>query len=202
MGRIPLISYLKNLSEVKKSLFIGLMTVLGIRSNAQHLSGTVYSASDSLSIAGVHITVKGTYSGTFTDPNGAFKLNFGKSDSVRLQFTSIGYVPLEMMAVAGQKKLLQVYLQQTAYQKDEVVLKATRADRSTAMAYTDIDLETIESRNFGQDIPYLLQSEPGVVVTSDAGAGVGYTGIRIRGSDPTRINITVNGVPIPPTPPV
>ncbi|MDP6909645.1 MAG: TonB-dependent receptor, partial [Flavobacteriales bacterium] len=125
-----------------------------------------------------------------------FKLNYGKADSVRLQLTSIGYKPKELIAIAGQKKLLQIYMEPTAYQKDEVVLVSTRANRNTATAYTDLNLETIERRNFGQDIPYMLELEPSVVVTSDAGAGVGYTGIRIRGTDPTRINVTLNGIPV------
>ena len=94
------------------------------------------------------------------------------------------------------QKLHQIYLTPTSYEKDAVVVNATRANRNTATAYTDVDLETIERRNFGQDIPVLLELEPSVVSSSDAGAGVGYTGIRIRGSDPTRINVTLNGIPI------
>jgi iron complex outermembrane receptor protein len=56
--------------------------------------------------------------------------------------------------------------------------------------------EEIAKNNLGQDIPFLLQNSPSVIVNSDAGAGVGYTGINIRGSDATRINVTVNGIPI------
>ena len=59
-----------------------------------------------------------------------------------------------------------------------------------------IDKKELEKKNMGQDLPYLLSTTPSVAVTSDAGAGVGYTGIRIRGSDPTRINVTINGIPI------
>ena len=76
------------------------------------------------------------------------------------------------------------------------MVSSTRADRKSGTAFTVVDLETIETRNFGQDIPFVLEMEPSVVATSDAGAGVGYTGIRIRGTDPTRINVTFNGVPV------
>src|SRR5690606_35074660 len=55
--------------------------------------------------------------------------------------------------------------------------------------------EELSSRNLGQDVPILMNFMPGVVTTSDAGAGVGYTGIRVRGSDGTRVNVTINGVP-------
>ncbi|SOE21494.1 iron complex outermembrane recepter protein [Spirosomataceae bacterium TFI 002] len=78
---------------------------------------------------------------------------------------------------------------------NEVVVNATRASVKSGMAFTTIGKQTIEKQNLGQDIPFLLNQTPSVVVTSDAGAGVGYTGIRIRGTDPTRINVTLNGVP-------
>ena len=53
----------------------------------------------------------------------------------------------------------------------------------------------MEPRNLGQDLPILLNFLPSVVTTSDAGAGIGYTGIRVRGSDATRVNVTINGIP-------
>jgi iron complex outermembrane receptor protein len=78
---------------------------------------------------------------------------------------------------------------------NEVVVKSTRANAKTGMAYSTIREEEISKQNLGQDIPFLLNQMPSVVVTSDAGAGVGYTGIRVRGSDATRVNVTINGVP-------
>lgn len=78
---------------------------------------------------------------------------------------------------------------------NEVVVKATRASIKTGMAFTEVRKEQLEKQNLAQDLPFLLNQQPSVVVTSDAGAGIGYTGIRIRGTDPTRINVTINGVP-------
>ncbi|RFS15491.1 TonB-dependent receptor [Emticicia sp. C21] len=78
---------------------------------------------------------------------------------------------------------------------NEVVVKSTRANEKTGMAFTNVYQRDIKKQNLGQDLPFLLNQLPSVVVSSDAGAGVGYTGIRIRGSDPTRINVTLNGVP-------
>ncbi|MDB4656045.1 TonB-dependent receptor [Flavobacteriales bacterium] len=181
---------------MKKQLLIVALCLCALKMQAQTISGNVYSASDSTAIPGVNVTVAGTYSGTFTDSEGKFDIRYGKADSVKLDLTFIGYENREVSVVAGQKKLHQIYLTPTSYEKDAVVVNATRANRNTATAYTDVDLETIERRNFGQDIPVLLELEPSVVSTSDAGAGVGYTGIRIRGSDPTRINVTLNGIPI------
>ena len=78
----------------------------------------------------------------------------------------------------------------------EAVVTATRATDKTGTAYQNVSREQLQARNFGQDIPYLLDQTPSVVTTSDAGTGVGYTGIRIRGTDGTRINVTLNGVPV------
>jgi iron complex outermembrane receptor protein len=76
-----------------------------------------------------------------------------------------------------------------------VVVKATRANGKTPTTFTNLSQEKIQQQNFGQDVPFLLNWTPSVVTTSDAGTGIGYTGIRIRGSDPTRINVTINGIP-------
>ncbi len=78
---------------------------------------------------------------------------------------------------------------------NEVVVSSTRANQKMGMAFTNVYQKDLKKNNLGQDLPFLLNQLPSVVVSSDAGAGVGYTGIRIRGTDPTRINVTLNGVP-------
>ena len=78
---------------------------------------------------------------------------------------------------------------------DEVEVSSIRAKASDPVTHTNIDKEYLKSRNLGQDIPVLLNYLPGVVTTSDAGAGIGYTGIRVRGSDASRVNVTLNGIP-------
>ena len=79
---------------------------------------------------------------------------------------------------------------------NEVNVNALRAGEKTPVTFTNISKSKIEKGNLGQDLPYIISFTPSVVTTSDAGAGVGYTGFRIRGSDPTRINVTVNGIPL------
>lgn len=76
-----------------------------------------------------------------------------------------------------------------------VEVKSTRASQKAPFAKTNITKEELQRQNLGQDLPFLLQQTPSVVVNSDAGNGIGYTGIRIRGSDATRINVTLNGIP-------
>ena len=78
----------------------------------------------------------------------------------------------------------------------EVQIISTRATSRTPVAFTDIKKDQITKQNFGLDIPFLLTSIPSILTTSDAGTGVGYTSIRVRGTDGTRINITSNGIPL------
>jgi iron complex outermembrane receptor protein len=78
---------------------------------------------------------------------------------------------------------------------DEVLVSAVRVTAKTPVSFSNLDKKEIAPRNLGQDIPILMNYLPSVVTTSDAGNGVGYTGIRVRGSDATRVNVTINGIP-------
>jgi iron complex outermembrane receptor protein len=80
-------------------------------------------------------------------------------------------------------------------QLDEVLVSAVRVTTKTPVSFSNLDKKEIKYRNLGQDIPVLMNFLPSVVTTSDAGNGMGYTGIRVRGSDATRINVTINGIP-------
>ncbi|WP_300851728.1 TonB-dependent receptor, partial [uncultured Bacteroides sp.] len=85
-------------------------------------------------------------------------------------------------------------LQTVGLQEVEVI--ATRATAHTPVAYTNLSKEQLKKANTGVDMPYLLTFTPSVLTTSDAGAGIGYTSIRVRGTDATRINVTTNGIPM------
>ena len=78
---------------------------------------------------------------------------------------------------------------------EEINVTSTRVVKEQPFSFSNIDKSNLESRNLGQDLPILLNFLPSVVTTSDAGAGIGYTGIRVRGSDATRVNVTINGIP-------
>jgi len=79
---------------------------------------------------------------------------------------------------------------------EEVNIIATRAQDKTPTTYSMMNHVDIEKNNLGQDLPFIIENTPSVVVTSDAGTGIGYTGINIRGTDLTRINVTLNGIPV------
>ncbi len=80
-------------------------------------------------------------------------------------------------------------------QLDEVLVSAVRVTTKTPVSFSNLDKKEIKFRNLGQDIPVLMNFLPSVITTSDAGNGVGYAGIRVRGSDATRVNVTINGIP-------
>lgn len=80
-------------------------------------------------------------------------------------------------------------------QLDDVLVSAVRVTSKTPVTFSNMDKKEIRYRNLGQDIPVLMNYLPSVVTTTDAGGGIGYTGIRVRGSDATRVNVTINGIP-------
>src|SRR5579872_4261097 len=88
----------------------------------------------------------------------------------------------------GNRDSLKLFLQ-------PVEVRALRAGEKAPFTKTDIGKRQIELTNIGQDLPFLLEQTPSVVINSDAGNGVGYTGIHIRGTDDSRINMTLNGIP-------
>lgn len=78
----------------------------------------------------------------------------------------------------------------------EISVVANRAGEKEPVTHDNLYAAEINRRDFGQDMPYIIENSPSVVISSDAGAGIGYTSLRLRGTDPTRINVTLNGVPI------
>ena len=80
-------------------------------------------------------------------------------------------------------------------QLEEAIVKAVRVKSNAPVTHSNLTKKEIDKRNLGQDIPMLLNFLPSVVTASDAGAGVGYTYLRVRGSDATRVNVTINGIP-------
>lgn len=140
--------------------------------------------------------IKNTQLSATSDGNGNFEFKNLKNETYIFTTKCLGYADhIDTVIVNGNLQFV-VSLEESNKQLDEVVVNATRVDKNSGMAFNNIDAETLKKQNLGQDAPYMLNQLPSVVVNSDAGNGVGYTGIRIRGSDGTRINVTINGVPV------
>lgn len=147
-------------------------------------------------LAGANTLIKGTTIGSPTNSDGTFEFRNLKEGNYTLQITFIGFERKEVKVNLNENKTLEINLEPSAILTDEVFVSATRAKSKTPMAYSNVSKDALESKNLGQDIPYLLQLTPSFVATSDAGAGVGYTNFRIRGTDLNRINVSIDGIPI------
>lgn len=159
------------------------------------LKGKILDASNGLPIKGVSIKMADSYLETLSDQNGDFYFPEGKHASVRLIFSHISYEK-DTMDVQFPSNGLEIRMRLHTYLSEEITISATRVGDESAIAHSNISKTELEKYNLGQDMPYLLQLSPSMVVTSDAGHGIGYTGMRLRGSDASRINVTVNGIPV------
>lgn len=160
------------------------------------LSGTVTDKQTGEKIAGAVVMLRETFIGTQTDDAGFYKLTKLKAGTYTVVAHMIGYTDQKQEITIDRNMTFDIALPLLTRVADEVIVSATRANDKSGIAFTNVDRTTIEKQNTGQDVPYLLETQPSVVVSSDAGAGVGYTGIRIRGTDATRINVSINGIPV------
>ena len=146
-------------------------------------------------VVGANIAIENTFAGMATDASGKFQFRNLKSGDYQIKVSFIGFEMIQQTVKLAADVSLEINLKPSEILTDEVMVTATRAGEKTPMAYTTIEKEDLQQHNSGQDIPYLLSQIPSLITTSDAGAGVGYTGLRIRGTDPSRINVTINGIP-------
>ncbi len=147
-------------------------------------------------LAGAQVILKNTYFRTVTDNQGHFQFSGIKRGNYVLLTSFVGFETRQDSVNISGDQNLELALKESAFVTDAVIISAVRATQNTPTTFSTIGKEEIERQNLAQDLPYLLANEPSVVATSDAGTGVGYTGLRIRGSDITRINVTINGIPL------
>ena len=183
-----------------KNVFIVLAwMMLGGTSIAQvSMVGRVLDV-DGNPVVGANIIILKTKKGAVTDENGRYEIKSIEPGDYSTQISHVGFRTLARKIVVPDnvpRYVLNVQMIEAVLDLDALIVKATRAGEKTPVAYTNLNKEEIEENNLGQDVPYLLRWTPSAVVTSDAGTGIGYTGIRIRGTDPSRINVTINGIPL------
>lgn len=147
-------------------------------------------------LPGATVVIKNSSIGVVSDIDGKFALKEISEGNYVLKVGFLGYVNVEKLVIVENDLTVDFQLNENVLMGEEVIVYATRANDKTPTTYSEVSKEEIAERNLGQDMPFLLRFTPSMVTTSDGGAGVGYTGMRIRGSDATRINVTVNGIPI------
>ena len=162
------------------------------------IKGKVSSKSSHESIAGATLQINNTFIASQSKSDGTFEITNLKKGTYILRTSIIGFLTqLDTITIKENKDVnIVIELEESTVLMDEVIVAATRTDERSAIANSSLNKSQIADQNLGQDLPYLLNQLPSVVTTSDAGAGVGYTGIRMRGIDATRINVTINGIPV------
>ncbi len=144
-------------------------------------------------LPGASIVVEGTTQGTSTDFEGNFSITLPEGEYVFV--VSVISEPKYITVNLNKDRYMVINMFKDPVSLDEVFVSAIRVTNETPVTFSNFTKEEFTPRNLGQDIPILMNFLPSVVTTSDAGAGVGYTGIRVRGSDATRVNVTINGIP-------
>lgn len=180
--------------------FLVLMSLFTLHAWSQHdVDGRLIQSSSGEGIEDAYVTL---FSGdefigsVSSDKRGYFQLQSPSKTNLVLRISHIAFENRTIMLHPDSLRGQIYVLESIVNVSDEAMVKSTRMGKDLLGTHSDISKKEIEQSNLGQDLPFLLNQIPGAVVNSDAGAGIGYTGIRIRGVDPTRINVTINGIPV------
>jgi iron complex outermembrane receptor protein len=159
---------------------------------AQDIQGRIVDAVTGQPISQATIELEGRGSVT-ANGSGMFSVPIRFFKNTPVTISSVGYKTIKGTLTDNQSQ--EFRLERYNLMMAPVEVRATRAAENAPFTKTNISKTEIANQNLGQDLPYLLNQTPSVIVNSDAGNGIGYTGIRIRGTDATRINMTINGIP-------
>lgn len=181
-----------------KNLFTALFALLlPVLASAQFsISGKVTDHETGEVLPGAIITLDNGASNTVSNLKGLFIFKNLKTGTYTLKINYNGYLTDEKKIDLTTNTTVDFALLHSNVMTEEVTVSATRAANNSPTAFTNIDKKDIDKNNSGRGFEYLLEQTPSTVVSSNAGNGVGYTSIRIRGSDATRINVTLNGIPL------
>ncbi|HLP04731.1 MAG TPA: TonB-dependent receptor [Paludibacter sp.] len=177
-----------------RQIFMAAFLLLGaVTAFAQHtIRGKVYDEKGN-ALAGATIQVENTTLRKATGKDGSFAFDKLTNTSYQLKISYMGYETLTLHTETERELVLK--LQPLSVSINEITVTSLRANDKSPLAYSNIGKESLSKSNLGQDLPYLISNTPSLVITSDAGTGIGYTNFRIRGTDASRINVTINGIP-------
>ncbi|MFZ4706647.1 MAG: TonB-dependent receptor [Bacteroidales bacterium] len=160
------------------------------------LDGKVTDKTNGQPLQSAHVALQNSYRQVATSPDGLYSIARIKPGTYDVSVSFVGYQTSLQTIVINNSRHFDIALDRKIFMEDEVIISSTRAGDRTPVTYENINREKLTQRNLVQDLPALVSLSPSVVTTSDAGNGVGYSSMRIRGTDMTRINVTVNGIPL------
>jgi iron complex outermembrane recepter protein len=181
---------------LKCMMLATLMAVSWSASAQAVIRGYVKDKQTGQALAGATVVLTKSQQVEVADENGYFSFAQLTEGNYEAEIRFVGYKTVNQTLEANQSGWVSILLEEDVRITDQVIVLATRVNEKGATTFTTINKATLQKQNFGQDLPMTLNWTPSLVTTSDAGAGVGYTGLRIRGSDATRINVTINGIPV------
>ncbi|MFC2090192.1 TonB-dependent receptor [Bacteroidota bacterium] len=183
---------------MRKQVATGLVyLVFALHLNAQYVLNGRVAEQDGVALEGASVLINELSKGTISNQSGNFSFEDVPEGEYQLIISFIGYeTKTSTIRVESSLNLGEIVLIKRSYLGEEVIISAVRAGDKTPMAYTNMDKDQISLRNTGKDIPYIMKLTPSLITSSDAGHGIGYTSMRIRGSDANRINVTINGIPL------
>ncbi|HUW92252.1 MAG TPA: carboxypeptidase-like regulatory domain-containing protein [Bacteroidales bacterium] len=173
---------------------LGSLSVSGQQSRG--FIGGLVRDSEGHPLSGASVLIDSLSAGVATGNNGRYMLRGLKNGVYKVRFSFTGYETVTETVTLTGIASVDVILGEATVIADEVIVRGSRAGSRTPMAHTTIEGSELRKSDMTRDMPYLLALTPSVVETSDAGNGVGYTSLRIRGTDANRINITVDGIPL------
>ncbi len=176
-------------------LLVIAINTIAFRVSGQVINGKVTDEKGN-PLPGAAIAVENTYLGTYSGSDGTYFLKISKDGVYSLKFSFTGYEGVNREVNLKGISTQNVTLVPKEIMTEEIIVNGTRAGNKTPVTFTNLSSETISKRNSGQDIPYLIGLTPSLVETSETGTGIGYTGLRIRGTDGSRINVTIDGIPM------
>ncbi len=177
----------------KKILFSLLFLSLLAKAQTFTIKGKVTDENNQF-LQNVTVLIEQTNKGVFTDYKGFFSIDLPKG-SYTIRASSIGYATIYKEILLDKNKEINFTLQSSSTTLEEVSVSAIRVKADVPVTFSNLSKKEISKRNLGQDIPVLMGYLPNVTYSSDAGAGIGYTQMSVRGSNSERINVTINGIP-------
>jgi len=178
----------------KITIFLFLFASILVNAQSFTVKGTVYDENKK-PLLGASVSVIGSKVGSITNQKGQYELSLTPGEYV-IKASFLGYGNKKLgVSVINENIATDFYLYPKSTVLEEVLVSAVRANTKVPVTFSNLSKKEIAKRNLGQDIPILLNYLPSVVSSSDAGAGVGYTYMSVRGSNGERINVTINGIP-------
>ncbi|MBN2745814.1 MAG: TonB-dependent receptor, partial [Bacteroidales bacterium] len=180
------------LHKIKALLALFLFSAMGMQAQFS-VSGKITDKETGENLPGAHIKLGEQLA--VSNSQGFYQFNNVKAGVYPLEVSYLGYSIFHQELKLDKNQIVNMEMTLSPKMEDAVVIVAHRANDKMGTSFTNLTKMDIKKADAGMDIPYLIEMTPGLVTNSDAGTGIGYTSMRIRGSDPTRINVTINGIP-------